>query len=64
MKGKGMVQKGFWDHERIKGIYAHTDVKYMYCEKELDSHYSNIILYLVGIFESPNVLGIVLITHL
>ena len=26
MKGKGLDQKGFWDHERMKGIYAHTNV--------------------------------------
>jgi len=26
MKGKGLDQKGFWDHERMKGTYAHTNV--------------------------------------
>jgi hypothetical protein len=70
MKGKGLDQKGFWDHERMKGIHAHTNVNtytyiYIYIyrsyQRELESYCPNIILYVIGICKTLRGLGDVII---
>lgn len=47
-----MVWKEFLDLERISKVYVGTNVKYGCCQRELDSHRSNIKLYLLGIWKS------------
>lgn len=61
-----MIWKEFLDQERDQtwggDIDVDTNVKYRCCQRELHSQCSNIKLYLLGIWKSLDVLGIVTYT--